>query len=332
VVANSKFSFSVVIPTYNEKDYLPFCLESIINQNYDRDLVEIVVVDGQSTDGTLAVIEEYQSKHSDIKYFENVKKKTPNALNIGIKNSTGEVIIILGAHATLDKDFLYFNNKYMNEHNVKVSGGTQHNVGKSFIQKAIGFAMELPFAIASAPYRWSKKEQFVDTVVYAAYKRELFEEIGFFEDKFSISEDAEINWRIRQAGYKIFFSPKIKSYYYPRKSILKFIKQIFRYGILRVNVVKKHFDAIRFFHLIPPIFVLTIILMIILVLTGNLKIEIPLIVLAVYFLTSILSSAVKLIPDKLIYIPLVPLLVFLMHFFWGLGFLVGLLLPRSDKW
>ena len=253
-------------------------------------------------------------------------------MNIGIKNSIGEVIVILGAHATLDKDFLYFNNKFMCEHNVKVSGGTQYNIGEGFIQKAIGIAMELPFAIASAPYRWSKKEQFVDTVVYAAYKRELFEEIGFFEENFSIAEDAEINWRIRQAGYKIFFSPKIKSYYYPRKSILKFIKQIFRYGILRVNVVKKHLDALRFFHLIPPIFVLTIILMIILGLTGNLKIEIPLIVLAVYFLTGILSSAVKLIPGKMIYIPLMPPLVFLLHFFWGLGFIVGLVLPRSDKW
>ena len=84
--------------------------------------------------------------------------------------------------------------------------------------------------------------------------------------------------------------------------------------------------------MIPPIFVLTIILMIILGLTGNLKIEIPLIVLAVYFLTGILSSAVKLIPGKMIYIPLMPPLVFLLHFFWGLGFIVGLVLPRSDKW
>jgi len=220
----------------------------------------------------------------------------------------------------------------MNEHNVKVCGGTQYNIGEGFIQKTIGLAMELPFAIASAPYRWSKKEQFVDTVVYAAYNKELFDEIGFFEEKFSISEDAEINWRIRQAGYKIFFSPKIKSYYYPRKSVLKFIKQIFRYGILRVNVIKKHFNALRLFHLIPPIFVLTIILMIILVLTGDLNIEIPLILLAVYFLTGILSSAVRLIPGKMFYIPLMPPLVFLMHFFWGLGFIVGLVLPRSDKW
>ena len=332
MAANSKFGFSVVIPTYNEKDYLPLCLDSIINQNYDRDLVEIIVVDGLSTDGTLDVIKKYQNKHTGIKYFENIEKKTPNALNIGIKNSTGEVIVILGAHATLDKDFLYFNNKFMSEQNVKVTGGTQYNIGESFIQKAIGIAMELPFAIASAPYRWSKKEQFVDTVVYAAYKRELFEEIGLFEQNFSIAEDAEINWRIRQAGYKIFFSPKIKSYYYPRKSILKFIRQIFRYGILRVNVVKKHLDAIRFFHLIPPIFVLAIILMTILVLAGSLKMEIILIVLVIYFLTSILSSAVKLIPDKLQYIILIPPLIFLMHFFWGLGFIVGLLLPRSNKW
>ena len=76
--ANSKFSFSVVIPTYNEKEYLPLCLDSIINQNYDRDLVEIIVVDGLSTDGTLSVIKKYQSKHSGIKYFVNSEKNNRN--------------------------------------------------------------------------------------------------------------------------------------------------------------------------------------------------------------------------------------------------------------
>jgi GT2 family glycosyltransferase len=192
--------------------------------------------------------------------------------------------------------------------------------------------MEVPFAMASASYRWSKKEQFVDTVVYAAYKRDLFEKIGYFEEAFSISEDAEINWRIRQAGYKIFYSPRIKSYYYPRKSVFKFIKQMFRYGILRVNVLKKHFDSIKIVHLIPPIFVISIILLALLLLGNIIVSKILIFYLLCYFFVSLLFSVFTLSSKKIMFLPIVLLLTFLMHFFWGLGFLIGLLLPRSDKW
>jgi len=233
-----------------------------------------------------------------------------------------EVIIILGAHASLDPDFIYFNNKYLNEMNVKVTGGTQVNVGFSFVQKAVALAMENPFGMGSAPYRWSSKEQFVDTVVYAAYKRELFDEIGYFEENFSISEDSELNWRIRKAGYKIFFSPNIKSYYHPRKTVSKFIQQMFRYGILRVHMFKKHKSAVKITHLIPPSFVVTLILILIFTLLAVLNPIFLFALLLCYFLVNFLS----------VFIPLISLLIFLLHFSWGLGFIVGLFLPRSKRW
>ena len=172
-------------------------------------------------------MKEYQKKFTGLKIYQNPQKMTPRALNIGIKNSSGDVIVILGAHTIIDRQFISLNNKFLNEKNVKVTGGTQINIGKTFRQRLIGQVMGLPFGISSASYRWSKREQFVDTVVYAAYRRELFEEIGYFEEKFSISEDAEINWRIRQKGYKIFYSPEIKTYYYPRNTITGFLKQLF---------------------------------------------------------------------------------------------------------
>ncbi len=327
-----KYSFSIVIPTFNEQDNIVNCLDSILNQNYDKNLIDIVIVDGHSSDNTISKINEYQKKFPHIVLLENPVRKTPTSLNIGIKESKGEIIIILGAHASLDKDFIFFNNKYLNEYNLKVTGGTQINLGFNLIQKAIGWAMENPFGIGSAPYRWSRKEQFVDTVVYAAYRRELFDEIGYFEENFSIAEDAELNWRIRKAGHKIFFSPNIKSYYHPRKTVKKFIQQMFRYGILRVHMFKKHKSAVKITHMVPPTFVLTLILLLILTLFSILSPIYLIAVLAFYFFVNLLSVSLKATKENYKFITLISALIFVLHFSWGLGFIVGLLLPRSKKW
>lgn len=326
------YSFSIVIPTFNEQDNIINCLNSILNQNYEKDLIEIIVVDGHSSDKTVEHIKNFQKKYSNINILENPIKKTPTSLNIGIKQAKGEVIVILGAHASLDPYFIYYNNKYLNEKKVNVSGGTQINIGFDFIQNAIAIAMENPFAMGSAPYRWSKKEQFVDTVVYAAYKRELFDEIGYFEENFAISEDSELNWRIRKAGYKILFSPDIKSYYHPRKTIPKFIQQMFRYGILRVHMFKKHKSAIKITHIIPPVFVFTLISLSILTISSVVNWIIVFSILLLYFLMNLFSVILKISGKNLKFIPIVSILIFVLHFSWGLGFIVGLFLPRSKKW
>jgi cellulose synthase/poly-beta-1,6-N-acetylglucosamine synthase-like glycosyltransferase len=220
----------------------------------------------------------------------------------------------------------------LNEHDLKVTGGTQINLGFNLIQKAIGWAMENPFGIGSAPYRWSRKEQFVDTVVYAAYRRELFDEIGYFEENFSIAEDAELNWRIRKAGHKIFFSPNIQSYYHPRKTVKKFIQQMFRYGILRVNMFKKHKSAVKITHLVPPAFVLTLILLLVLTVFSHLSPVYLISVFAFYFFVNLLSVSVKATKENYKFIPLISILIFALHFSWGLGFIVGLILPKSKRW
>lgn len=326
------YSFSIVIPSLNEENYIADCLNSILKQDYDTEKIEIIISDGYSTDKTRSIIADYIRTHKNIILVDNPEKKTPQALNIGIKNSHNEVVVILGAHTKLDNNFIKYNNFYLNTKNVMVSGGTQINVGKTFVQKLIGTVMEIPFAFGSANYRWSTKEQYVDTVVYAAYKRELFDEVGYFEERMTISEDAEFNWRIRQAGYKIFYSPKIISYYYPRNSIKKFLKQLFRYGILRVNVLKKHIDAIKVMHLIPPGFVLLLLTFLTASFFSITALKIFSVLLLVYFAISILLTLIKLPAKKVAFLPMIPILIFSMHIAWGTGFLVGLFSPKSKQY
>lgn len=327
-----QLKFTIVIPCLNEEKYIGNCIDSIINQAYDNSLIEIIVVDGGSSDRTPEILAEYQHKFTGLKILNNPEKITPKSLNIGIQNSTGDVIVILGAHTILDSQFVSLNNKFLSEKEVKVSGGTQINVGKTYKQNLIGLVMSMPFGISSASYRWSKKEQFVDTVVYAAYRKEIFDEIGYFEENFSISEDAEINWRIRQKGYKIFYSPMIKTYYFPRSKITGFLRQIFRYGILRVNVVKKHPDALKAVHIIPGLFALIIISLSVLSAFNILYLKILTGIVLVHLLISIITAAKDLSIGHYRYLVFIPFLVFLMHFFWGLGFFIGLLLPKSKKW
>jgi GT2 family glycosyltransferase len=310
---------SIVIPMFNESEAIERCLNSIFSQDYPRGEIEILVADGGSTDGAREKVESLVRMNPNLRIVENPRRRTPAGLNAGIRSANGDIVIILGAHTRIKEDFVRQNVEAMERERVNCTGGTQVNVGDTTMQKAIGIAMGSPFGLPSAPYRFSKSEKFVDTVVYAAYKRSLFDEVGLFDEELFISEDAEMNWRIRKAGHKIFYTPKIVSYYYPRRSIPSLFRQLFRYGILRVNVMKKHLDAVKWIHLVPLIFLSGLILLIVL------RLWTPVIfLLGFYILAIVYYSLRSAIREGLRYFPVLPLLLVTIHLSWGLGFIVGL--------
>ncbi len=315
---------SFVIPMYNEEKNIRKCLDSILAQTYPIEKIEINVVDGNSTDRSRQIVEGYRARHHNIRLLENPSRKTPKGLNVGARHASGDVIIILGAHTRVKSDFVEQNIRTMKAQKVLCVGGTQINTGDTYIQRAIGKAMGSPFGIMSAPYRYRRRANFVDTVVYAAYHRSLFDQIGYFDEEKIIAEDAEFNWRIRKAGYKIFFTPKIVSYYFPRANLRKLVKQFFRYGILRVNVVKKHLDAIKILHMIPAAFVLF------LVLSGLLTLIRPNVapifwgLLLLYGAFLIVASLYTGIRYGFKYLPVLPFVFAAMQLSFGAGFLVGI--------
>ncbi|MDZ7315371.1 MAG: glycosyltransferase family 2 protein [candidate division KSB1 bacterium] len=316
---------SIVIPMLNEAGAIERCINSILHQDYPLEKIEIIVVDGLSTDGSREQVQALASKNPNIRLLDNPKKRTPISLNIGARNAKGSVVIILGAHTKIKQDFVRLNIYYMNKLGVKCTGGTQINVGESFFQRAVGLAMGSFFGIPSAPYRFFPKARYVDTVVYAAYKKELFDEIGYFDEELHISEDAEFNWRIRKAGYEIYYTPEIVSYYYPRKTIGKLFKQFFNYGILRVNVIKKHKDAFKLIHIIPPLMLFTFILSLGLsaVMPNMLW---PICILSGFYLFYLLGGALYTCASRRAwqYAFILPVIFFIMHISWALGFWVGI--------
>jgi GT2 family glycosyltransferase len=181
------------------------------------------------------------------------------------------------------------------------------------------------FGIATAPYRHRVYPGEVSTVVYGAYRREIFELVGYFEEEGSISEDAELNWRIIQAGYKVYFDPEIRTRYYPRATFAEFARQMHHYGVLRAYMFRKHLEGLSILHFIPSTFCL------LLVFLGvgslfNAASRIILISLVGTYCGSALISSVSVWRKQKEAQPLLVSLAFLtMHIVWGLGFIVGLI-------
>lgn len=314
---------SIVIPCFNEEKFIGKCLNSMLKQDYPKNKLEILVVDGMSTDKTKDILNDYKEKHG-IKTLENQKKITSTALNIGIKESTGEIIIIFGAHAFAKENFVSKNVEFLFEKKVDCVGGVIKSIGENYWGKVISLVMSSPFGVGNALFRYTKEAKYVDTVAFGAYRREVFKKVGLFDERFVFGQDAEFNFRLSKIGGKIFLSPEIESYYYVRSSIIKLWRQYFRYGRSKSTMAKRHKKIISIRSLVPTFFLLTLFL------SGILGIFLkPFLFLfsAVFFsylLLNIIFSLKISLNAGFKYLFSLILSFFILHFSYGLGFLRGI--------
>ncbi|MDD5530168.1 MAG: glycosyltransferase family 2 protein [bacterium] len=249
---------SIIIPCRNEEKYIGKCLDSIIKSDFPSKSLEILVVDGCSTDKTREVIKEFASKYPNIKLLDNPQKITPVALNIGIKNSRGDVIVRMDAHNIYEKDYISKCVKYLEEYKVDNVGGIWVMLpGKdTFLAKSIALAVSHLFGVGNAYYKIGLKEpKYVDTVPFGCYRRDVFDRIGFFDEELIRNQDDEFNLRLIKAGGKILLVPDIVSYCYARDSLRKLWKMYFQYGYFKPLVVKKTKGVFTWRQLIPMAFV-----------------------------------------------------------------------------
>jgi len=247
----------VVIPCRNELGYIGKCLDSLVHCNQTGVELHVWVVDGMSDDGTRPLISEYAARYSFIKLVDNVRRTTPYALNIGLEPLDYDIGIILGAHAVVDKEFVRHNARVLQEHpEVGCAGGIITNVHENELSRVISNAMSSPFGVGNAYFRTGGKSGYVDTVAFGAYRREVFEKIGFFDEDLVRNQDDEFNYRVTKAGFKIYLDPKIESQYYVRGSFGKLYKQYFQYGYWKVFVNRKHATITTLRQLAPPLWML----------------------------------------------------------------------------
>ncbi len=164
---------SIVIPCRNEENYIKKCIDSFLNQSYPMELLTIIIADGMSTDRTRDIIGEISKEHSNVVMLENKGLSAPKGMNLGIKHTDSDIVIIFGAHAHADKDFVIGNVKALENEEVGCAGGVITTINETTKGAAIAEAMSCPFGVGNALFRYADKESFVDTVAFGAYRRTL---------------------------------------------------------------------------------------------------------------------------------------------------------------
>ena len=321
---------SIIIPCRNEEEFIRRCLDSIIAQDYPQEKLEVIVVDGMSDDGTRDILKNYIRKHKNIRVLDNPKKITPCALNIGIQNSQGDLIVWMSAHNEYEKEYVSKCVKYLVRFNADAVGGIIKASPRkaSLVGKLICTAISHPFGVGKSIHKiGSKKPQWVDTAFGVCYKREIFKKVGIFNENLVRGQDMEFSLRLKKAGLKTLLSPDIVSYYYPRTEFKSFIKQNFTNGVWAILPFKySSIMPISWRHLVPVVFVSSIII------SGALSIFFQtffwlfLSIIGSYFLVNIYFSTKIFIKKRnLIYLFIMPIIFASLHMGYGLGSMWGVL-------
>jgi GT2 family glycosyltransferase len=315
---------SVVIAMRNEEDHIGHCLQSLIDQDYPGEQVEILIVDGMSTDNSRSIVSGFAGRYANIRLLDNEKKITPAAFNLGIRNARGGIVAIIGAHCSLAPDYISNCVHYLNTREADCVGGPIESIGEGFWGQAISLAMSSPFGVGDAHFRYSHQERYVDTLAFGAYRRDVFDRIGLFDEKLVRNQDYDLNYRLRKAGGKILLTPAIKSRYYTRSSLKKLCSQYLRYGFWKVQMLRKHPRSVRVRQLVPPLFALILLLSGALAAISNLAAWVFALMVASYLSLSLAFSLFIAARRGWRYFPVLPVIFACLHLSWGLGFLYSL--------
>lgn len=324
---------SIVIPMYNEEGFIEECLNTVIEQDYPKNKMELLVIDGMSTDKSAEIVKKWIPKYPFIRLLKNPKRIIPAAMNMGITNAQGEIIIRLDAHSYFAKDYVSKCVEYLLKTRVGVVGGPKRTVGKDYVGRVISAAVTSLFGIGPATAQ-IKKERFVDSVPFggAAYKSTIIK-AGGYDEALVTNEDYDLQQRIRKQGGKVLVTPEIKLYYRARGSFAGLWNQYFKYGFYKLVLLKKAPDTTLIIHLIPGIFVFSLIITGVLGLIFQGLLYLFLYILGLYAVINLASSILVARRQGWTVVLLLPLAYATIHFAYGLGFMVSVIkhgVPRLN--
>ncbi len=304
---------TVIVPCLNEERHIADCLGSIVANDYPKDKLEILVVDGMSEDKTREIIKSKGEQFSVIKLFDNPRVITPAAMNIGIQNAKGDIIIKMDAHSVYAKDYISKCVQHLEESGADNVGGVLKPIPSrdTLAAKAIAISLSHPFGAGGSYFRTGINEpREVDTVAFGCWPKKVFDKIGLFDERMEKIEDLEFNYRLKRAGGKVILFPDIRASYYPSSDTLAhFFVHNVTDGIWTTYPLKFGFVSGSWRHYIPLIFVLTL----------------PLSIWPYIVISSFFSLKIAIVEKNLRLLFAMPLIFGARHFGYGLGTLIGLL-------
>jgi len=324
---------SIIIPILNEEKYIAKCLDSIMESDFDKSEMEVLLVDGGSEDKTIEIIKGYQKRYPFLKLLHNPKKIVPVAMNIGIKEAKGEYIIRLDAHSSYSKDYfskLIFWHKKLNADNVGAVWITDV-LNKTKTSIAIKNVLSDKFGVGGAKFRiGTEKIEKVDTVPFGCYKKEVFDKIGLYDERLVRNQDIELNKRLKKAGGKIYLVPEIKCTYFARETFKDLAKNNFNNGLW--NILTAYYtgvlSSLSFRHFVPMLFVLSLIFFGICGIFNKWCLYVFLGILFSY-LSIILVRSWQIKKNTTFFHQILAFLV--LHFSYGIGSIVGIIKVLKEK-
>jgi glycosyltransferase involved in cell wall biosynthesis len=315
---------SVMVPCRNEEKHIEKFIATLIDQDYARENMEVFFIDGLSTDNTRNIIERYSRGHPFIRVLSNPRRIVPAAMNIGIRQAKGDVIIRMDAHTTYPRDYLSKCVAFLDKTRADNVGGPIISLSDTFWGNAIAAGMSSIFGVGNSRFRLGGFEGYVDTVPFGAYRRDVFDAIGLFDEELVRNQDDELNYRLIKSGGKIYMSPEITSCYTPRDSLRKLWLQYYEYGYWKVRVIQKHKVPASWRHLVPVTFVLSILASGLLALFDKRSLYVFLAIVCSYLLLSAFFSVKSAIEKGMRYVAVLPFVYAVLHVSYGVGFLHGI--------
>jgi glycosyltransferase involved in cell wall biosynthesis len=324
---------SVVVPCFNEERFIGEVLENLARQG-DEGRFEIIVVDGMSTDSTRAVVERFIASHPKacVRLVDNPARNIPAALNRGIEAARAPFIARMDAHAVPSANYLRDCLAQLRRQEVSVVGmPCRIRPGAdTAVARANAVAVSHPFGIGDAKYRTAtggtSSSQFVDTVPFGVFTKELWQQLGGYNEELLTNEDYDFNYRVRLRGGGVLLDTSGYCTYFARPTFATLARQYFRYGVWKARMVKLHPRSIKPRQLVAPAFVSALVVLSalsFLIAPARWLLALMLVAYALLSLASALQLARREHDLKLL--PLLPLSFLLIHLTWGGGFLLGLL-------
>jgi len=318
------YRVSLLICMRNEARYIEGCLRSILAQDYPAEFLQVLIIDGQSTDNSRAIVERLIANQPHCQLIHNPKMFQAAGWNIGIECARGDIIGIVSAHSELAPDYVSQAVSTLQRTNADLVGGPMRAFGQGAWAQVTALATSSPFGVGGARFHYAEREEQVDTVYMGVCRREVYARIGGFDEEMVRNQDDELSYRLLEHGGKIICNPAIKSKYFNRADLPGLGKQYVQYGFWKVRVMQKHPRQMRLRQFVPPTFVAALLGAAILAPVFDWARVLFALTLSVYLATNLAVSFRIARATTWKHLHRLPIIFATLHFSYGSGFLAGL--------